>query len=206
MKFKIITLMVSALFSANLKALDSQESVNSMGNRPDSSNGWSVSLGHLNLEEKNAFAEGIKDTAFYLRGAWEGNKDQLVYGAGLTIAFLSDNDSFSVVVEDYFGDVSTASSDATAFGGFGEIGYSMPFESNNASFDILGGVELLWAERGITNCSNCPSEDINLDGGLYFKPRFRFFTSSTMAVSIAYQHYLSADIENGISVDFSWHY
>jgi hypothetical protein len=165
--------------------------------------GWLMGVGYFSLEKNNAAAEGVGSNATFIKLGWEGQKGSLTYAIGMEAFLLSDKDSFNVTVEDGFGDVSTQSSTAEGYGVYGELGYSVPF-SNNMKIDLMGGLDLLWASRGVGNCSDCPSEDVNLDGGLYLEPRLRIINESGFNFSIGYRSYLSGDIENGFSLNFSW--
>lgn len=166
--------------------------------------GWFFSGGFMNFDSVVAEQEGIEDSSFYLNIGYEGQKGALAYGFGMSGLVLSDNDSFTQRVVDNFGNSSTASSSADAFGFYGEVGYNYEFESGDKSFEILAGLETINASRGITNCSNCFSEDIDISSGLYLKPRFRFYSDTDFVFSIDYLQYLSGDIENGFSLNFSW--
>jgi hypothetical protein len=176
-------------------------------NKMDEATGWSFSIGNTSFDSQTALEEGIDDSAFSFDFAYTGYKENFIYAVGMSGMLLSDNESFSQGVTGGFGGgYSTASSSANAFGFFGEVGYSHVLESGNVSFDLLGGLEVIWSERSIANCSNCYSEDIDLDSGLYLKPRVTFYKDSGFAFSIAYQKYLSADLEGGISLNFAWYH
>ncbi len=205
--FLTFILFVNNNAAANQKIFSNTNDphIESATNRMANSNGWFFSGGYFTLDTANADAELIDDEAFAISFGWEGHDNSFVYGLGISGLFLSDNDSFSQVVESNFGGVTTASSTADSFGIFGEVGYSHAFNSSNNSFELLGGFEFTSASRSIANCSNCYSEDINLDSGLYIKPRIRFYGDNGFIFSIAYQHYLSGDIDGGVSLRFSWH-
>lgn len=214
MNIKRVILFLAVFFLMGELLADEVE-LNSVGSnkqqpidsyRNEQSNGWFFSAGHMSLDSDNAAVELIDDSAFYMNVGWEGHKDTFVYATGISLFFLSDNDSFSQVVQSNFGGTSVESSTALGFGIFGEMGYSHVLASGNTAFEILGGAEVVNAERSIPNCSNCYSENINLDSGLYIKPRFRFYNGDTFIFSLAYQHYLSGDIDGGLSLMFSWHY
>ncbi|TQV74732.1 porin family protein [Aliikangiella marina] len=197
---RIIFLSLGIILSLNVNANDETSSNESVYER----SGWFFSGGQMNFDSAVAEQQGIKDSSFYLNLGYEGHKGALAYGFGMSGLILSDDNSFTQRVVDNFGNTSTASSSADAFGFYGELGYSMDFESGGKSFDILAGLEAINASRGISNCSNCFSEDIDLSSGLYIKPRFRFYAESGFVFSFDYHQYLSGDIENGFSLNFSW--
>ncbi len=172
----------------------------------DKTNAFYLALGRIGIDEEVALQEGIEDTATYFRFGWEGQSDQVIYGAGLSGYLYSDNDGFSVLVEDYSGDVSSAGSDANAFNFYGEAGYSYDL-SANAFFDIIGGMELvLISERGVSNCTDCPSEDIDVGSGLFVAPRFRLMANSGFTFAISYIQYLTGDTESALTANFGWTY
>lgn len=166
--------------------------------------GFYFSLGKANFDSQTAREEGIGDSATMLRLMWEGQKSQLVYGAGMGIYLYDDKAEFSQLVEDSFGDVDNAESSATGITAIGEIGYAKPLNAQ-VSMEAVGGVELmLSSDRSIGNCSNCYSEDIDIGGGLYVMPRIRFSSAGTFNFSLSYQHFLSGDIESTVAAHFSW--
>lgn len=165
--------------------------------------GWLIGVGYFSLEKNNASDEGIGSNATFFKLGWEGQKGSLTYALGMEGFLLSDKDSFRVTVEDSFGDISNESSSAEGYGVYGELGYSLAF-ADTMKLDLMGGVDILWASRGIGNCSDCPSEDVNLDGGFYIEPRLRFINESGLNVTLGYRQYMNSDIENGISLNFSW--
>jgi len=202
---KIVTCMLLALsFSAyaydnNTPSKTVQEESNSLNN----SSGFAFSIGHFNLDSDNSAQEGIGDSGTFLKFGWEAQQSHLAYGFGLSGLLLKDNDSFNVTVENNFGSQYSSSSSVDAFGFYGELGYSLPM-GESSKFDLMGGIDLLWANRGIANCTDCPSEDVNLDGGLYVEPRLTFVNDGSFNFSIAYRHYPDSDIEGGINLNFSW--
>lgn len=167
-------------------------------------NGFYFSIGRASFDSETAEAERIDDTATFIRAMWEGQKGQLVYGAGIGMYFYSDNDSFTQEVEDSFGDRDRAKSSASGITGIGEIGYAKPL-NDNLALEMLGGVEFMFSsERSIDYCSNCYEEDIDIDGGFYVMPRLRISSSGSFNFSVSYQHFLSGDIDNTIAANFSW--
>ncbi|MDH5434364.1 MAG: hypothetical protein OEY19_10505 [Gammaproteobacteria bacterium] len=174
--------------------------------RYDEGQGWFMSVGYTGIDSETAFWEGIGDSGTSLKLGYGGHTNNFVYGFGMSWIMLSDKNSFSQTVQDNFGNTSTKSSSADAFGGFGELGYSYVFDSGNTSFDLLGGFEFVRAERTIANCSNCLSENINLDSGLYVLSRFTFFNQSGSAFSLGYQKYMTGDFTGGIDFRYTMTY
>ncbi len=166
--------------------------------------GFYFSVGRANFDSDIAEQERIEDSSTFLRAMWEGQKGQLVYGAGVGMYLYSDNEGFTQWVEDSFGNTDRAKSSASGFTAIGEVGYAKALNENIA-LEALGGVELmLSSERGIDNCSNCYEQDIDIDGGMYLMPRLRISSTGSFNFSISYQHFLSGDIESAIAANFSW--
>lgn len=164
-----------------------------------------LSAGEVALDSKIADSEGVGDKPTYVRFAWEAQKHTGIFGAGMSIFMYSDHESFSQRVErNYGGGRSTESSSAEAVNLYGEGGYSHQ-ATDNVYFDILGGYELvLQSERSISYCSDCYSEDIDVDSGLYITPRMKVIADNGFTFLLAYHHYLSGDAEQGLSVGLGY--
>ncbi len=173
----------------------------------DKTNAFYFALGRIGIDDEVAFMEGIEDTATYFRFGWEGQSDAWLYGAGLSGYLYSDNEGFSVLVEEeWSNDVSTAGSDANAFNFYAEGGYSHDL-SEFAFIDILGGVEMvLISERSVSNCSNCPSEDIDVGSGFFVAPRLRLMAANGFTFAVTYTQYLTGDTESAFAANFGWTY
>ncbi len=170
-------------------------------------NGWFVGIGQVNFDQKTAFNEGVDSGATTLHVAYEGQDGHFIYNAGMGIIMYDDNNGFSQQVENNYGNRSTASSDATAISLFGELGYSFILKPQAAHFDLTAGVEQYFAsERSISNCSNCYSEDIDLNAGFYIKPKIKFINANGFTFSISYQHFAAGDAENSFSLNFGMTY
>ncbi|MEM9102302.1 MAG: hypothetical protein AAGB12_08255 [Pseudomonadota bacterium] len=156
------------------------------------------SLGQAYLDSEKSTAEGVEDSALSIRIAWEGSRDSWVFGAGLSGLIYSDNRDFNQSVVDQFGNYSSASSDAQSVSLFGEVGYRYTL-SQQATVEFLGGYEaVMSSSRSISNCSNCLSEDIELDSGMFIGPRVTYRWSNGVKVYLLWNQHLSGDIESNI--------
>ncbi len=87
----------------------------------------------------------------------------------------SDLNGFSETVEVTGGfddgDIKTASSDANAYSLGVATGRQWRFGEQRDTSAVLqvGYDHILASERAIANCSNCPSQDIEVDGGVLYK-------------------------------------
>ncbi len=167
-------------------------------------NNWNFGIGYYNLDKTTAQQECIDSSATYIHFGYEGQDGNFLFGGGISGYLLGDNCKFSQDIIDGWGDRSTESSDANAYGLYGELGYSFPITPGAVHFDLTGGVEKVWAERGISNCSNCYSENINLDSGFYIRPKFKFMSKGGFTFTIGYNYFPSADINNGITLTFGY--
>ncbi|MCO7226911.1 hypothetical protein [Pleionea sp. CnH1-48] len=163
---------------------------------------WGISAGTINFNPALAAREGVDESAVHLDFVWHQQEDSFVYGGGITGILYSDNESFSVDVIDGFGDHRRASSSASGFGLFGEIGYSFNWKPKSVHLGAMIGVEKIWSERGISNCTDCPSENINIDSGFYLKPHIKFITNSGFTFTISYKKFAGDDMEDAVFLTF----
>lgn len=202
---KFLLMFSTLLFSSEV--FSNQINVVNLEEINDYTHSVYISLGEVNFDSEIANLERVKDSATYLKLGYEGKNNQLIYGGGLSGFFYSDRNRFNQLTEDPFGDISRQSSSAEAFNLYFEGGYSYQF-SHYWSFDMLFGHELvLSSERSISNCSNCFSEDIDIDSGLYFIPRIKLLPNdSNLIWSLSYQYYLSGDVENAAYLTLGYKY
>lgn len=167
---------------------------------------WSGHIDHVTIDSQVAAEQWIEDSATALGGAAEyyssTTENTLVLGA--SVLLYRDNAEFAQYVEDFWGDVDYTESDATAFMLFAEYGPKYRFGSDNMSFvTVRGGVSgILASERGISNCSNCYSEDIEINGGLYGVIGVGQ-TLGSLDLSLQFQQYLSGDLDNSLRLKLS---
>jgi hypothetical protein len=123
---------------------------------------------------------------------------------GMNYIFYHDNAAFAQYVRDYWGYIDYEQSDATAITVFAEYGPKYRFGQNNLSFVVIrgGASAVLLSERAIYGCSNCYSEDIDIDGGLYGVLGVGQ-TLGNLDVSLQFQQYFSGDIDNSFRLKIS---
>ena len=167
---------------------------------------WSGHLDHVTIDTQAADEQRIENTATAFGGAAEyyssTTENTLVLGG--SILFYRDNAEFAQYVEDYWGDIDYAESDATAAMLFAEYGPKYRFGQNNMSFfTVRGGVSgIFGSERSISNCRNCASEDIDIDGGVYGVVGIGQ-TLGSLDLSLQFQQYFSGDLDNTIRLKLS---
>lgn len=132
-------------------------------------------LSGLTIEDEIAEAERIDTGAFSIGFYTDYRKGSWISSLGFDFIFYDDNDEFSVLVEGdgifNDGDISSESSDATALLISVATGYEFRFrQQQDFAVSLQGGYGYVTSsERSISNCSNCPTEDIEVDGGVFAK-------------------------------------
>ena len=158
------------------------------------------SLGMSSIDSQVASTEGVDDSATYFRFGWEKQQTSLIYGFGISGLLYDDDESFSQRVEDFTGDQFDEGSSASGIALLGEVGYRHVLNGFVQLDGILGLEYMMSSSRGIDNCRNCYSEDIEVDSGVYVSPRVIFKTDRSFYFGMDYRVYLSGDIENGVTL------
>lgn len=173
---------------------------------------WSfgASASIVNIDEDTARQQGVDDSAYAIGFTADYVQSSWVTTLGLDIVVYDDNEEFSQVVigDGLFndGDVSVESSDANGVLLSVATGYRWTFgEKNDVSATIQSGYGVMLAsERTIENCSNCFSEDIDVDGGLFIKASL-MKQNESFDIGIFAQQFVGGDgVTNafGIAVNF----
>ena len=198
----MFTSLIKPLVASSCLLICSQLAIAQSGNSaPVRQTGWSFSghADHVNIDKEAAAEQWIEDSAFAIGGAAEyySSDSENTLTLGASILFYRDNAEFSQYVEDWWGYEDYEESDANAFMLFAEYGPKYRFGQDNMSFfSVRGGVSgILGSERSISNCSNCYSEDIEIDGGVYGVLGVGQ-TLGSIDVSLQFQQYFSGDLNN----------
>jgi hypothetical protein len=203
------TLLSSCLLSASLLAAGAFAATPS-NNNPNNNDytGWSWSghVDHVTIDSEAAAEQFIEDTATAIGGAAEyySSRTENTLVLGMNFLFYRDNAEFAQYIRDYWGYVDYEESDATAFMLFAEYGPKYRFGQDNMSFfTVRGGVSgMLYSERAISYCSDCYSEDIDIDGGVYGVLGIGQ-TLGSLDISLQFQQYFSGDLDNSIRFKIS---
>lgn len=125
---------------------------------------------------------------------------------GMGIISYDDNSSFSQRTEDNFGNVKNSESSANAVPFYAELGYKRFFSGEATPYiTVRGGFSfIMGSERSIGNCSNCYSENIDIDGGMYALLGAGIVAGDSWSLGLHYKNYLSGDLESGIGLNISW--
>lgn len=162
---------------------------------------WRLSADQLSFNSEKTTPAGVDDSTLGLGMAIDIKRGYLVGGFGMYIGSLDDSNGFSQAVRDQYGNISEADSSVSALSFFAEAGGSYPL-MNNVYGELVAGYQTMSVDRSISDCNDCESQDIPLDGGLYLKPRIKVGIGKKYIVSASYMSYLSGDITNGLAIGF----
>lgn len=205
------TLLTTCLLGVTLLATTTVAAAPySSSNNPNNADytGWSWAghVDHVTIDSQAAAEQWIEDTATAIGGTAEyySSKTENTLVLGVNFLFYRDNAAFAQYVEGYWGDVDYTESDANAFMVFAEYGPKYRFGQDNMTFvTVRGGVSgMLFSERAISFCSNCYSEDIDIDGGAYGVLGIGQ-TLGSLDLSLQFQQYFSGDLDNTVRLKLS---
>ncbi|GLR70541.1 hypothetical protein [Agaribacter marinus] len=205
-KFGIISVALAAL-SFNLCAQETEKSVEEI----DAYGYWDygLRLGITSIDDLTARSEGIDESAYIVGLDVDYTKSNWVTTFTLDILVYDDNAKFSQEVEGtgLFNDGERSRASSSATGGFISIGTGYQWiadEGGTIALRAQGGFgAVVYSERSISNCSNCRSEDIDVDGGAFVKlSADKDF--GTVTVGIFAQQFLGGDgLDNIYGLRFS---
>ena len=198
-----ILILCASLFASSAFAANSNNNPN---NAEYTGWSWSGHVDHINIDKQAAAEQWIKDTATAVGGSAEyySSKTENTLVLGASFLFYRDNAEFAQYVEDYWGDIDYSESDANAFMLFAEYGPKYRFGQDNMTFvTVRGGISgILGSERSISDCRNCYSEDIDIEGGVYGVLGIGQ-TLGSLDLSLQFQQYFSGDLDNSIRFKIS---
>ena len=166
---------------------------------------WTMSLSNLTIDSDAADNNRVDDSGLAIGFYGDFQMNSWLTTIGAEVVVYDDNDGFSqeVVGTGAFnnGDRSRASSDATGVVLSVATGYQWFFgENDNISAALQGGFgAMVSSSREIANCSNCYSEDINIDGGAFAKASL-IRNGESWRVGGFVQQYLSGDLGTAIGI------
>lgn len=177
-------------------------------NDADTSGRWNYegSLELVNLDSEQAAQEFVKDSATAI-GVYVSyvEQDWVTTLRGSFIIY-SDLNKFSQVVETSGGfnngDIDTASSDANAFSLGVATGRQWRLgETEDTRLMLQAGYDhVLASERAIASCSNCYSEDIEIDGGIFVQGALKHNFGVVSAGFIVSQYVTGDGLSNRIGI------
>lgn len=169
---------------------------------------FNVTLETLNIDEKVADEQLIEPDApaLFLEGEYFLS-DAFSVAGGFGFIQYDDNNEFSQTTESiYGGDEESSDSSATGIPLYFALGYTQFSNSTvPAYWSLHGGASyMLESERSISNCSDCHSEDIEVDGGLYGEASAGLNLFRSFTLGIYYKSYFSGDMEDAVGLKFSF--
>lgn len=165
---------------------------------------WGVSLHSMLIDSEVAVANRVGEDLLRINFFIQGRIGNLLMSAGLGALSYDDLGSYSVRVEDQFGNQSTQSATASGMEFNTEIGYR--HQISNFNMDLLGGYSYFNSSRSVTNCSDCPDEDLDISSGAYLKPSIGYQFGESWALELNYTSYASADVSDNMGLVFSMRY
>jgi len=169
---------------------------------------WGGQLGTLNINKESAIRERIKNDATVL-GLFANHQSNWFFTSlGLDFITYNDNDSFTQATSNGFGRRNASSSSANATNIFMAIGPKLTIgtQQNAIIYTQVGLSSLFESDRSISNCSNCFSEDINIESGAFTKTGFKF-KAGAVALGADYIRYTnSEDLEDSITLSVSTYF
>ncbi len=164
--------------------------------------------------ENVTFDEAVADEQYVDSSALQFNfdaeyffTDTLSGVVGFGIISYDDNNSFSQETENvYGGDEQTSDSSANGIPFYFDLGYTHFWDSSLPTyFTARGGyATMLDSERSIDNCSDCYSEDIEIDAGAYAQVGVGVNLARFFTLGVYYKTYLSGDMEDAAGLRFSF--
>ncbi len=160
--------------------------------------GYTAYANIVNIDSDTALAQGIDDSAYSIGISADYLQNNWITSLGAEIIVYDDNAEFTQVVEGSGvfnrGDVSTESSTANAILAYVGTGYQWSFgEEQDVALTLQGGFSHLFeSTRSIDSCSNCYSEDIDVDAGAYVKASL-LKSGETFRFGVHIQQFLGGD-------------
>ncbi len=172
---------------------------------PSVSHGMYVGIGILGIDEEKAYSQGVGDEALFLDVGYELTVGKhFALNMAFSLPVIDDEDPFEELVETegWYDGYDWEESSIEAWGLVLEVSGIVPV---NSVFSFGGGIgyRTLTASREISFCDDCYSEDVDLDGGTYFRPYVNIETGS-FNIELSYITFMSGDFTRGVSANFIW--
>lgn len=162
---------------------------------------WSAHVGNLNIDSKVAEQQGIDDSAWVLGAAAEhySTNSSLTFLIGLDLIGYHDENPFPQNTTDGWKE-----SDASGAMVYAEFGSKIPFGKDELNYFIahVGMSGIFSSERSISYCSNCYSESIDVNGGLYGVLGIGH-SFNNFDLGLQFQQYFSGDLDNSLRLNIA---
>jgi len=199
-----MALLLLAFLSTNVAAQDR------LAEKNQAEKGWrpSLSLTHYKLESGNTTNQGLGDSAYGLDliGTYYFSSN-LAASIGIGVINIEDNNSFSETVESttpFGSDTETLKSSATGLPLFAEVNYQNTLIANTPlRFRIGGGFKNITnSTRGVINCVECTSDELDIDGGAYANLGAFYTSRKQHKTGVTLKQYFSGDVKNSVILWF----
>jgi hypothetical protein len=174
--------------------------------------GWGFSgyVDNQSIDSKVAEQERVDDSAIVVGFAAEryNSANNYTLNLGLDILIYDDKAEFTQETENtWSGDTENSDSAARGFLLYADYGPRFKFGADNANyFTVRGGFSIMISsDRSIGNCTNCWSEDIDIDGGAYGLLGIGHSFGS-VSLGLQAKQYLTGDLGTGIGIKLSSSY
>ena len=172
--------------------------------------GFSGTVDNISVDSKVADSQyiGHSLTAVSFAGERYNSENNRTFNVGLNILMYDDKAGFSQTTQSSWGgDVQESDSSARGFLLFADYGPRFKFGQDQANYvTARGGFSaMLSSDRSIGNCTDCDTQDIEVDGGLYGLVGVgHSFGSFTLGVQLT--QYLSGDLGTGVGIKLASSY
>lgn len=196
-----MTLCKSLFLTAALMATTTSALADTRQNAVTSGWSWGVNIDQLNLDKDAAWYNWVDDKALLIGVSAEhfNSANDFTYTLGVDFVSYDDENGFSQNTN-----YGRKSSSASGMLIYIEAGNKLRFGNRGENFFNVkvGANSMLGSERSIGNCSNCYSEDINIDGGLYGVVGIGH-SFDVFDVALNFKQYFSGDLDNSLGLKFS---
>jgi len=163
---------------------------------PTAKTGWGLHVGQLFINDETAAVvrQGIEESALLVGVSWHHNSRELYSNLNLDFIGYTDNDPISSDTIDNQGNISTSTSNASAFMISAATGPKQPFgkKEQGLLYAQAGLAGIFGSQKGDINCIDCREEDIELDGGFLVKAGIRYQTER-LAFGADYTNFAGSD-------------
>lgn len=162
---------------------------------------WSAHVGTMNIDSKTAKEQGVGDSAWAIGLAAEHYIGKSFLTVALGVDFIGYDDNYSFSQKTNKGN---KKSDASAALMYIELGPRITFGKDNSNYFIAhaGASKMLSSDRGIGYCTDCYSENIDVNGGLYGALSIGR-TFDHFDLGLQFQQYFSGDLDNSLRLRIS---
>lgn len=180
------------------------------GNTVMMSNKWLIngSVETLTFDEVVATEQFVDSSAlsFNLEGEYFFN-EKISSAVGFGFIHYDDNNGFSQQTESVFGGgQETSESSAVGIPFYFDAGYTRFSGTELPAYVTLrGGYSyMVESERSIGNCSDCKTQDIEIDGGAYALAGAGLNLFRSFSLGVYYKRYFSGDMDDAVGLMLSF--